>query len=137
MIPRTGISHFPARSVIVLCGSLILLLLVPRAFAVESLNYEVNRLISAVGRNGCTFIRNGEKYRGRAAREHLRSKREQNEELVVTTEDFIEKIASTSATTGMPYLIQCRDQEERTLNDWFTELLEQYRLESEQSEDEN
>ena len=99
------------------------------------MNYEINRLISSVGRNGCTFIRNGEKYRGRAARDHLRSKRELNEELIATTEEFIEKIASRSATTGEPYLVQCRGQEEKTVSEWFTTLLEQHRLVSQQNED--
>lgn len=100
------------------------------------MNYEINRLISSVGRNGCTFIRNGEKYRGREARDLLRTKREANEQLISSTEDFIEKIASKSATSGEPYLIQCRDQEEKTVNAWFTSLLEQHRITSTQSEDE-
>ena len=124
---RKKLSFFTASSAIILCCSAMLLLMAPSASAADSIDYEINRLISAVGRKGCTFIRNGEKYRGRAAREHLRSKRELNEELVSSTEDFIAKIASTSETTGEPYLIQCRRQEEMTVSDWFTSLLEQYR----------
>ena len=125
-----------AKSVNVLCGAVIVLLLSPSVFAAESVNYEINRLISAVGRNGCTFIRNGEEYRGRAAREHLRSKREQNAQLVGSAEDFIQKIASGSAATGEPYLIQCRGEEQKTLNEWFTTLLEENRIASAQDEDE-
>lgn len=132
--PKKSLSCLSAKTAIILCASMMLSLSTPSATAANSLEYEINRLISAVGRNGCTFIRNGERYRGRAAREHLRTKRELNEELIATTEDFIEKIASASETTGEPYLIQCRRQEERTVNEWFTSLLEEYRSNSD-SED--
>ena len=128
--------RFSAKSAFVLCGSVIVLLLLPPVSYAQSMNYEINRLISSVGRNGCTFIRNGQQYRGRAARDHLRSKRELNKQLISTTEEFIEKIASVSTTTGEPYLIRCRGQEERTVNEWFTALLEQTRIASKQSEDE-
>jgi len=101
------------------------------------MNYEINRLISSVGRNGCTFIRNGERYRGRAARELLRNKRELNENLFATTEEFITKIASASATIGEPYLVRCRGQEETEVSEWFTVLLEQFRTASKQDEDES
>ena len=127
--------HFPAMSACALCGTVTALLLSSPVSSAESMNYEINRLISSVGRNGCTFIRNGEKYRGRAARDHLRSKKERNEQLIGSTEEFIEKIASTSAATGEPYLIQCRGQEEKTVSEWFTALLEQNRTTNNQSED--
>ena len=125
-----------AMSVFVLCGTVAALLLSPPVSSAESVNYEINRLISSVGRNGWTFIRNGVKYRGKAAREHLRSKKERNEQLIATTEEFIEKIASGSAATGTPYLIQCRGQEETTANEWFTVLLEKSRLPSQRNDDE-
>lgn len=122
-------------SATVLCSIVIALILLAPVSSAESMNYEINRLISSVGRNGCTFIRNGQKYRGREARDHLRSKRELNDQLISTTEEFIAKIASGSATTGEPYLIRCRGQEETTVNEWFTALLEQNRTDSKQSED--
>ncbi|MDA0279478.1 MAG: DUF5329 family protein [Proteobacteria bacterium] len=117
-------SLFPITSAILLCGIVIALVLLAPVSSAESMNYEINRLISSVGRNGCNFIRNGEKYRGKAARDHLRSKRKLNEQLISTTEEFIEKIASTSAATGEPYLIRCLSQEERTVSEWFTTQLE-------------
>ena len=130
-----SLPYISIRSAIVLCGAVIAPILSPPAFSAESMNYEINRLISSVGRNGCTFFRNGEKYRGRAARDHLRSKRELNEQLITTTEEFIEIIASESTETGEPYLIQCRGQEERTVKEWFTALLERNRMTNEQDED--
>lgn len=131
-----NLSYSPAKSAIVLCGIVIALILLSPVSSAESINYEINRLISSVGRNGCTFVRNGQRYRGRAARDLLRSKRELNEQLISTTEEFIKKIASSSETTGKPYLIRCRGQEERTVNERFTALLEQNRLASKKSEDE-
>ena len=91
---------FAKAAATVLYGSVLALMLLPSISTAQSMSYEINRLISSVGRNGCTFIRNGERYRGRAAREHLRNKRELNENLFATTEEFITKIASASATTG-------------------------------------
>ena len=119
-----------------LCASVLALMLLPSISTAQSMSYEINRLISSVGRNGCTFIRNGERYRGRAAREHLRNKRKLNENLFATTEEFITKIASASATTGEPYLVRCRGQEETEVSEWFTALLEQFRTASKQDEDE-
>ena len=89
-----NLTSVSAMSVFVLCGTVAALLLSPPVSSAESMNYEINRLISSVDRNGCTFIRNGEKYRDKAARENLRSKKERNEQLIATTEEFIEKIAS-------------------------------------------
>jgi len=131
----TSFPHFPAMSAFALCGIITALLLSSPVSSAESMNYEISRLISSVGRNGCTFIRNGEKYRGRAARDHLRSKKERNEQIIGSTEEFIEKIASESAATGQPYLIQCRGQEERTVSEWFTALLEKNRTTSKQNRD--
>ena len=128
--------HFIRGATTVLCGSVLALILLPSVSTAQSMNYEINRLISSVGRNGCTFIRNGERYRGRAARELLRNKRELNENLFATTEEFITKIASASATTGEPYLVRCRGQEETEVSEWFTVLLEQFRTASKQDEDE-
>ena len=126
---------FAKAAATVLYGSVLALMLLPSISTAQSMSYEINRLISSVGRNGCTFIRNGERYRGRAARELLRNKRELNENLFATTEEFITKIASASATTGEPYLVRCRGQEETEVSEWFTVLLEQFRTASEQDQD--
>lgn len=88
---------------------------------------EISYLIKSVGKNGCVFIRNGERFSGKKARAHLRSKRKRNAHLVHSAEDFIKKIASRSATTGEPYMIKCRDEEPQTANEWFTSLLALHR----------
>ena len=93
----------------------------------DTKNDEISYLINSVGKNGCVFIRNGERFSGKEAREHLRSKRKLNAHLIHSAEDFIKKIASRSSTSGEPYLISCRDDEEQTANEWFTRLLALHR----------
>ncbi|MEZ5488992.1 MAG: DUF5329 family protein [Gammaproteobacteria bacterium] len=108
---------------------LFILILLPGRAGAEAMDDEIDFLINSVGRDGCNLVRNGRKYSGREAREHLRSKRELNAKLFNSTEGFIEIIASKSATSGNPYLIDCRGQPRQTSNAWFWSLLENYREE--------
>ncbi len=101
--------------------------LMPVVSLADTMDEEIDYLISSVGRSGCTFIRNGKRYSGRDARAHLRSKRRRNAHLIDSTEEFIEKIASESSTSGKPYLIRCGRQQQETANAWFTALLEKHR----------
>lgn len=91
---------------------------------------EIDYLISAVGKNGCHFVRNGKRYSVRDARSHLRSKRRRNAHLISSTEEFIEKIASGSVTSGKAYLIRCKGQADQPAGEWFTTLLAGYRNKS-------
>lgn len=93
----------------------------------DTMDEEIDYLISSVGRSGCAFIRNGKRYSGRDARAHLRSKRRRNAHLIDSTEEFVEKIASKSSTSGKPYLIRCGRRQQETANEWFTALLEKHR----------
>ena len=98
------------------------------AFADDSsMDAEIDYLISRVGTGGCTFLRNGRVFRGRDARAHLSSKRRRNAHLIDSTEVFIEKIASRSATTGKPYRIRCRKEAQQDAGAWFDALLTNYR----------
>ena len=106
---------------------LFTLALIPAVSLAGTMDEEIDYLIDSVGRGGCTFIRNDRRYSGRDAREHLQSKRQRNAQLIDTTEEFIEKIASESSTSGEPYLISCRGQQQQTANEWFTALLEKHR----------
>ena len=106
---------------------LLALALMPVVSLAETMNEEIDYLIASVGRDGCTFIRNDRRYSGREAREHLRSKRQRNAQLIDSTEEFIKNIASESSTSGAPYLIRCRRQQQLTANEWFTALLEDHR----------
>lgn len=109
-----------------ICLILILSFPFPVSLA-QHFEEEINYLIDRVGRDGCSFVRNDRRYRGRDARSHLRSKLERNAHLVNSAEDFISKLASTSATTGNPYIISCRNLDDQNAYDWFSDLLNTYR----------
>lgn len=88
---------------------------------------EIQFLIDSIGKDGCRFLRNDRRYSSREARAHLQSKYELNAHYVASAEDFINKIASRSETTGDAYQIRCRDQAELPAADWFSMLLMRYR----------
>lgn len=107
-----------------------LLLLPTSIVAAEALDEEINYLIASVGQDGCRFVRNDRRYNRGSARAHLRSKWELNAQYVNSTEDFINKIASVSVTTGEPYIVRCRGGEETIAREWFTQRLFDYRNQS-------
>jgi hypothetical protein len=98
-------------------------LMLAQAGRAETMDEEIDFLIGSVGTDGCSFVRNGERYSARAARKHLNSKRRRNAQLITSTEFFIDKIASRSATTGDPYLIRCQGKAEQNAAEWFHGLL--------------
>lgn len=102
-------------------------IVLPEQTLAQSMDGEIDYLISKVGREGCSFVRNDRRYSGRDARAHLCSKMRRNAHLVNNTEDFIIKLASSSATTGEPYIIRCRGEEDQLAGDWFSSLLSNYR----------
>ena len=110
-----------------LCGLLLVLVLRPAVALAGPMNEEIDYLISLLGKGGCTFIRNGNRFTGRDARAHLKSKRRRNAHIIDSTEEFIEKIASQSATSGKPYLISCKGQNQQNAGEWFTAKLAQRR----------
>ncbi len=112
---------------ILLCGLLLVFVLQPTVTFADSMNEEIDHLISSVGTGGCTFIRNGNRLTGRDARAHLKSKRRRNAHIIDSTEEFIEKIASQSVTSGKPYLISCKGANQQNGREWFTALLAQRR----------
>ena len=108
------------------CG-LFAVFLLPAPTLADSMNEEIDYLISSVGKGGCTFIRNGNRLTGEDARMRLKSKRRRNAHIIDSTEEFIEKIASQSATSGKPYLIRCKGENQQNAGEWFTALLAQRR----------
>ncbi len=109
--------------------ALFLIALPVCATSANTVDEEIEQLISEVGKDGCRFIRNEQRYSTRSARAHLRSKWELNEQYVTSTEDFINKIASQSVTTGEPYIVRCRGGEETIAKEWFFQRLFAYRNE--------
>jgi hypothetical protein len=111
----------------ILCCLLLSLVLLPVATLADTMDDEIDYLISSVGKSGCIFIRNGKRYAGKDAQAHLTSKRRRNAHLIDSTEDFIEKLASKSSMSGKVYLISCNGEEQQTAGEWFTTVLRKYR----------
>jgi hypothetical protein len=70
---------------------------------------EIDALLSRLDASSCTFNRNGTWYPATEARSHLLRKLKYLEDrgMVQSAEQFIERAASSSSTTGQPYLVKC------------------------------
>ena len=74
---------------------------------------QIETLITIVERlTDAAFIRNGRPYDAAAAAEFLRRKWRHRETEVRSADDFIEQVASSSTTTGRPYLVRFSDGRE-------------------------
>jgi hypothetical protein len=94
--------------------------------AQQTMDAEIDFLLTSVAESSCIFIRNGKEYAGAAARDHLQMKRERGRKYFDTTEQFIERLASKSSWSGKSYRIRCGETEEDA-GDWFTRALQTYR----------
>jgi hypothetical protein len=73
----------------------------------------IGALITAVGgMTDASFIRNGRSYDAATAAEFLRRKWRRHAAEVRSVEDFIDRVASASSTTGEPYRIRLGDGRE-------------------------
>lgn len=70
---------------------------------------EIDGLLSRLEASSCTFNRNGTWYPATEAKSHLLRKLKYLEDrgAVQNAEQFIERAASSSSTTGQPYLVKC------------------------------
>jgi hypothetical protein len=70
---------------------------------------EIDALMSRLEASSCTFNRNGTWYPANEARTYLLGKLKYLEDraAVQSAEQFIERAASKSSTTGQPYLVKC------------------------------
>jgi hypothetical protein len=92
----------------------LLLVLLPSAFAATvfaaplppAARAEIDGLLSRLEASACQFNRNGTWYPATEAKSHLLRKLKYLEDrgLVQSAEQFIERAASSSSTTGRPYL---------------------------------
>jgi hypothetical protein len=78
----------------------------PEKKKIEALIKRVSELQDA------QFVRNGRGYDVAAAVRFLRGKWKANDKEVKTARDFVDKIASSSGTSGKPYLIRFKDGRE-------------------------
>ena len=100
--------------------------LLPVAVQAQTDEEVIARMLDAVGNQDCTFLRNNMSYSAREFQQFLRSKTQNNEELIDSAEDFIELIATRSSTSEAPYTMLC-DGEFMTTLEWFSGLLEDLR----------
>ena len=70
---------------------------------------EVDALLTRLQSSGCEFNRNGSWYAGAEAKAHLLKKLDylEGKDMVKTAEQFIERGASASSTSGKAYLVRC------------------------------
>ena len=68
---------------------------------------EIDQLLGVIQKSSCTFVRSGQEYDGNAARRHLEFKLGFVRSRLETADQFVEKLASASSTTGEPYHIRC------------------------------
>ena len=81
---------------------------------------KIEALITHVeGLKKAVFIRNGKEYDCQSAARFLRQKWKAQEADVATAEQFIDRIASKSSTTGKPYLIRLPDKEAAPAGDYL------------------
>jgi hypothetical protein len=90
---------------------------------------EVNLLLGYIADSGCEFYRNGTWYNSHKAVSHLRDKYRylSDNNLVSTTEQFIERGASESSFSGKPYQIRCNGGTPVNSQPWLREKLAELR----------
>lgn len=87
-------------------------------------NSKIEGLISQVANlKDAKFIRNGGTYDSKDAARFLRGKWRSKEKEIKTADDFIEKVATLSSTTGKPYLIRFNDGRQMKCADYLKEQL--------------
>ncbi|HLW65237.1 MAG TPA: DUF5329 family protein [Gemmataceae bacterium] len=85
---------------------------------------KIQALIEHVkGMQDTKFIRNGKEYDAKSAARFLRYKWDDLDAQVKTATDFIDKIASYSATTGQIYMIRFKDGTQLKSGDYLREVL--------------
>ena len=97
----------------------------------DSQNPEVQHLLEFVETSDCTFERNGKKYDGADAANHIKRKYKYFKNKITTTEEFIEYSGTKSTMSGKPYLIYCGDKGPITSQNWLLEELTLYRQNTE------
>jgi hypothetical protein len=111
--------------------SFLLMLLVVPAFAAPPprASAEIEHLITALGRSGCDFQRNGSWYPARKAEEHLRRKYKwlRDHDKGATTEQFIEEAGTRSSVSGLAYHVRCPGRPAVDSADWLRDRLREMR----------
>ncbi len=86
---------------------------------------EIDALLKKLQAPTCQFLRNGSWYSGADAQTHLIRKLEylEGKSLVKTADDFILLGASTSSSSGKPYMVRCGEAAPVESQVWLQEQL--------------
>lgn len=89
---------------------------------------KIEALIAAVENlDGAVFVRNGKAYKPATAAKFLRGKWDDRSREVLSANDFIEKVATRSSTTGRAYLVRYADGREIPTATFLRSQLEKLR----------
>jgi hypothetical protein len=82
---------------------------------------EIDALLSTMQASRCEFSRNGSWYAAPDAKAHLLMKLDylEGKNAVQTTEQFIELAASSSSSSGQPYLVKCANAAPMESRQWL------------------
>ena len=94
---------------------------------------EVEFLLGFVRDSDCMFYRNGTWSDAHAAEAHLREKYDflAAADRILTTTDFIEKVATKSSLSGEDYQVRCKAQTAVASGPWLIEALVRHRTQNE------
>lgn len=79
----------------------------------------IHALLDALERSGLVFIRNGSEHTAPAARAHLEMKLDRAGGRITTAEQFIDRLASRSSSTGRPYMVRLGNGTEVQAGMWL------------------
>jgi Family of unknown function (DUF5329) len=124
-------ARFEARACFTACSLALALMFSSAGSSVQAVTpeVEISHLLDFIGTSSCDFYRNGSWYTAAEARAHLDEKlslvRKAND--VKSAEAFIEKVATKSAFSNLPYRVRCRADVTDLVSDWLANELRRYR----------
>jgi hypothetical protein len=119
-----NIGPLAAFLIAVLCSEIL-----SQATAASVADVEIGQLLGYLERSGCAVYRNGSWYSASDARAHLEKKYRYllARGLVNTTEEFMDRAATTSSMSGEPYQVKCDGREPVSSAEWLTTELQRLR----------
>ena len=93
----------------------------------DTTDAEIQYILTTVGQSECIFVRNGTEHPPGEAESHLRLKYRKGARYVNSSEDFIDRLASSSSWTNRLYRIRCPGEAEQTATVWLHSMLRDYR----------
>jgi hypothetical protein len=92
---------------------------------------KINFLLNEVEKSGLKFFRNGEEHSAKEAKSHLKFKYNKARGFFFSSDDitaqkFIDKIASSSSTTGEKYFIILKSGKKVPTKQWLDEKLKSF-----------